>query len=88
MKTNKTWIYGFVMLSVAGMLTIGAPLRANLDQKHSCIKTWTITFPAGQGGPLHCARFEDGGERCSPDAMDIPTACENSSARENLLILR
>jgi len=88
MESKKVWICGIVTMSVAFVLTVGAPLRANVDQKFSCAKTWTITFPVGQGSPLHCAKFEDGSERCSPEALDVPSACGNPSARENMLILR
>jgi hypothetical protein len=88
MKMGKTWFYGCITVSVAMVMTVGAPLRANMDKKHSCQKRWTITFPAGQGSPLHCAEFEDGSQRCSPDALEMPSACGNPSLRENLLILR
>ena len=76
------------LAAAAAVITTGTPARVQGTQKYMCEKTWTLVFPAGLGDPLYCGRFEDGGERCSPEAADIPIACGNPAVRDNLLILR
>jgi hypothetical protein len=88
MKTGKIWIGVSLTVGVALGLMAGTPLRANSSGGYSCEKQWVLTFPAGQGNPLYCAQFEDGTQRCSVEALDIPTACANPALRDGLLMLR
>jgi hypothetical protein len=87
-KTKRIWLYLSVVSGVVFAATIGSPLRANNNSGYACSRQWVITFPSGQGNPLYCAQFEDGSQRCSVDASDVPTACDNPSLRDSMLMLR